>query len=92
MRYFVDKKHAQSLFILCCAAFFLSACASNEELTMQSTESVVACPNFPGLENKCSFDYTREQDFHLEYGQQLLPIQERKEIIEQEIEDALYEQ
>lgn len=88
MKYFSDKKHTQGLFILCTVALLLSGCASNEQLTKQSTENVVACPNFPGPENACSFDYTRAQDFHVEYGQQLLLIQERDEIIRQELEDA----
>jgi hypothetical protein len=88
MTYFTLNKHGSRLVILSVSALFLSACATADHLAKEPQEPTEACPNFPGPENKCSFDYTSKQDLHAEYSQQLLPIDQREDIIEQELEDA----
>ena len=88
MKYVAINRCNKSLCILSFMVVFLTGCATSDELATQSSGGVVACPNFPGMENNCDFDYSPAQDFHAEYSQQLLPINERDAIIRQESEDA----
>jgi hypothetical protein len=69
----------------------LSGCAHDRDSAYQNSQSKVGCSDILEKEFECDAKvahHKNRQDLHPEYTQQLLPIYQRREIIEQELEDV----
>jgi hypothetical protein len=88
---FIKTKRLTLTSLLVGCILLVSGCANHQGFASEQNGINPTCPGVEHDDDQCSAhrafaEYKRE--VHEEYYEQILPIHERKEVIEQEIEDA----
>jgi hypothetical protein len=91
MQILINNKQITRALLSMGFVLMVSGCVSHQDFVSEQSGNYAECPGVEHDDDQCSAykalaEYKRE--VHKEYYEQVLPIHERKEVIEQEIEDA----